>query len=352
MIALGPALIASQGPDTAAVERNYAQALQLCAQKLLELAHHLDNDGLRLQGHHSLWASAFHLGKLRVCREHIEHGLHLYAEGDYRDHAAVYGGHDARVCALGEVTQTLWLLGYPDQALAYLSEALQWAQELTLSGSTVHALNMALPLYRYRRNTEEVAARAQHMIDFAEQAGFPEQHARGEFFQGWATVMLGDIGDIGAGLDRMRAALMRQQKIGTSEDFPALSEMLAECYAECGQVDQARRWIEDGLAESEKNHSHFWTAELYRRKGEILLLDDASITANAEACYAEALAISRRQAAKSLELRAAMALAGCYVRQNRQSTARDLLQPVHDWFVEGLDRADLKDAKALLSELV
>jgi len=70
-----------------------------------------------------------------------------------------------------------------------------------------------------------------------------------------------------------------------------------------------------------------------------------------EACFHEALAVSRRQQAKSLELRAAMSLARLWQHQGKIPQARDLLAPVYTWFTEGFDTADLQDAKALLDEL-
>ena len=65
----------------------------------------------------------------------------------------------------------------------------------------------------------------------------------------------------------------------------------------------------------------------------------------------QALDIARRQQAKSWELRAATSLARLWQSQGKTQEARDLLAPVYDWFTEGFDTADLKDAKALLDQL-
>ena len=61
--------------------------------------------------------------------------------------------------------------------------------------------------------------------------------------------------------------------------------------------------------------------------------------------------IAREQQAKSWELRASTSLARLWQQQGKRSEARDLLAPVYDWFTEGFDTADLKDAKALLVAL-
>ena len=71
----------------------------------------------------------------------------------------------------------------------------------------------------------------------------------------------------------------------------------------------------------------------------------------AEACFCHALAIARRQQAKSWELRVATSLARLWQQQGKRAEARTLLAPVYDWFTEGLDTADLQEAKALLDAL-
>ena len=74
--------------------------------------------------------------------------------------------------------------------------------------------------------------------------------------------------------------------------------------------------------------------------------------AEAEACFLKALDIARKQQAKSLELRAATSLARLWQQQGKKAEARALLAPVYQWFTEGFDTADLRDAKALLEELL
>jgi predicted ATPase len=61
--------------------------------------------------------------------------------------------------------------------------------------------------------------------------------------------------------------------------------------------------------------------------------------------------IARAQSARSLELRAATSLARLWAEQDKSAQAHDLLAPVYGWFTEGLDTADLKDAKAVLEQL-
>jgi len=90
---------------------------------------------------------------------------------------------------------------------------------------------------------------------------------------------------------------------------------------------------------------------LYRLRGELLLQHAVAQPGEAEACFQQALAIARRQQAKSLELRAATSLARLWQQQGKRREAHALLAPVYHWFTEGFDTADLKEAKALLAEL-
>ncbi len=91
-------------------------------------------------------------------------------------------------------------------------------------------------------------------------------------------------------------------------------------------------------------------SEIYRLRGNLLAASGAAID-QTEAAYREALDLARKQEAKTLELRAATDLARLWRAQGRNSEAHDLLEPIYNWFTEGLDTPDLKDAKALLDDL-
>ncbi len=82
-----------------------------------------------------------------------------------------------------------------------------------------------------------------------------------------------------------------------------------------------------------------------------MLVQSAKNTSEAEGCFNQAIDVARRQSAKSPELRATTSLARLWHQQGKTGEARALLAPVYDWFTEGFDTADLKDAKALLEAL-
>ena len=129
--------------------------------------------------------------------------------------------------------------------------------------------------------------------------------------------------------------------------------LLAETSWWAGQYDEGLHTVAEALAASAHNQEPWWEAQLYALQGELLLaqLGTPSSPDEVEACFHHALASARRQQAKSLELRAAMSLARLWQQQGKRAKARELLAPIYGWFTEGLDTADLQEAKALLAQL-
>ena len=147
--------------------------------------------------------------------------------------------------------------------------------------------------------------------------------------------------------------------------------MLAEAYGNIGQIEAGLSMLTEAMVFADAHGDRFWEAELYRLRGELLLQQttgrkpadqappelstpaeaEQPVSSAAETCLQQALAIARRQQAKSLELRAAMSLARLWQQQGKRAAARELLAPIYGWFTEGFDTADLQEAKALLDAL-
>jgi predicted ATPase len=109
--------------------------------------------------------------------------------------------------------------------------------------------------------------------------------------------------------------------------------------------------LTEALAEVDQGEGRFYTAELHRLKGELLLRQSVSHAQPAEACFQQALDLARRSQAQWWELRAAMSLSRLWQRHGRRTAARQLLAEVSGWFTEGFDTPDLQEARALLHEL-
>ena len=108
--------------------------------------------------------------------------------------------------------------------------------------------------------------------------------------------------------------------------------------------------IAEALEVVQEKGERWWEAEIHRLKGELLLKQDDPNTVEAQICFERAIEIAHRQSAKSLELRATISLVRLLAEQGRRDEAHAMLAGIYDWFTEGFDTPDLKDAKALLDE--
>ena len=127
--------------------------------------------------------------------------------------------------------------------------------------------------------------------------------------------------------------------------------MLATAHANSGQFDDAWRCIGRAMTAMQATKERWCEAEAHRVAGEIALKSPQRDVAKAEACFGHSLTVARAQQAKSWELRTAMSLARLLSDQGKRQSAHDLLAPIYDWFTEGFDTSDLRNAKALLGEL-
>jgi predicted ATPase len=138
---------------------------------------------------------------------------------------------------------------------------------------------------------------------------------------------------------------------GVTLTRPSLLIWLAEAYMQEGRLDDGLSALAEALTTGEEHEDRQDEPEKHRVKGELLLRQDDSYAAEAQNCFQRAIEIARQQSAKSYELRATMSLARLLAREGRRDEARTMLAGIYNWFTEGFDTADLKDAKALLDEL-
>jgi class 3 adenylate cyclase/predicted ATPase len=386
--ALGPALVVTQGPAAPETEQAYTRAQELCGQvgetsqlfpvlwgfwrfynnrgephrartlgeQLLSLAHQTHDSALLLEAHHTLWATLVSSGELVAARAHLEQGISLYDASQHRSHAALYGGHDPGVCCFSHAAWTLWMLGYPDQALRSIHEGLTLARELAHPASLAIALRWMATLQQSRQEKQAAREGAEACAALAGEQGFAPESAQAMILRGWALVEWGrgteEIVQMHQGLAAYRAtgSVLRQSY------YLAL---LAEAYGKVGQVEEGLKVLDEALAGVHKTGEDVCKAELYRLKGELLQSRVTSREAEvstpysqeAEECFQQALAVAQRQQARSWELRAAMSLSRLW-QQGKRQKAYDLLAPIYHWFTEGFDTADLQEAKALLEALV
>jgi predicted ATPase len=155
-------------------------------------------------------------------------------------------------------------------------------------------------------------------------------------------------GDVAQGMSLLRSGSAGLRGTGAEAGSHTIALLARACEA-AGQIEEAVTRLDDALQIVERTGERWFVAELYRQKGELLLRQGHSEAA--EELYRKALSIAEEQEAKLWELRAAGSLARLRRDQGRRAEARDLLARVYNWFTEGFDTPDLKEAKALLDEL-
>jgi predicted ATPase len=377
---LGTVLRVTKGQAAPEVERLYTRARELCEQvgesqqlfrmllglwhahgtrgeyrtrralgeQLLSLAQHLHDPDLLLEAHHALWTTLLAGGELGAAQPHLEQGMQLYDPQRHHTHAALYSGHDPGVCCRMQTAHSLWLFGYPDQALVSIQAALVLAQQLAHPLSLTMALRWAAVLHHLRREVSLTQARAEASMTIATEQGFPQQVATAAPLRGWALAVSGHVGE---GIAQIQQGLAAFRATGASRARPEHLALLAEASAQVGKTAEGLEALAEALTTVATSGVPWWEAELYRLRGELLLQHAVARPEEAEACFQQALAVARRQQAKSLELRAAMSLARLWQGQGKRSEAHQLLAEVYGWFTEGFDTADLQEAKALLEAL-
>ena len=244
---------------------------------------------------------------------------------------------------------TLWSLGYPAQALRRNQEALALAQTLEHPYSLGLAQHYAAQLHHHRREASAVQTQAEALLTLATAHGFPLWAGFGTYWRGWALAMQGH----GAvGLAQMHQGMTAVLATGQELGRPFCLVRLAEAAGHVGQVAAGLRLLGEALAVmADSGRGDLWRRHIGPRENSCCG-KPSLMQPQAEACFHQALAIARRQQAKSWELRAAMSLAQLWQRQGKHAAAQALLGEIYGWFTEGFETLDLQEARRLLAELV
>jgi predicted ATPase len=250
--------------------------------------------------------------------------------------------------------------GYSDQALQKAYDTLSSAQQLSHPYSLAYARGITAAVHQFRKQAELTRDTAEASLGVATEYGFPFWSAFQTILLGWVLV---NRGRADAGIAQMSRGMEAYWATGAELLRPYFIGLLAEAFAEKGSVGRGLALLDEALGTADKTGERFYEAELYRQKGELLsrsnrersnsqdLTAPSSYLSGIEECFLKAISVARRQQARWFELRSAMSLARLWQRHGRIAEAHAILSQIYGWFTEGLDTADLKDAKALLDEL-
>jgi DNA-binding winged helix-turn-helix (wHTH) protein/predicted ATPase len=335
------------------------------AEEFLSLAERLPYHGLAMRGHWAMEITHLHMAEFPLVIEHFEKALLLYDPERHRDDAYLYAQNPG-VAMRCFAAWALWFLGYPDQAQERMQEALTLARELSEPHGLAHALFFAAILHQLRR--EDGKAR-----EYANAAIAVSGEHRLVLYQAMATITLGwtliDGGREKEAIDLIREGLAAHRATGAEVLCPHFLGLLVSALCKAHQFEEALRVLEEALAVANRNGERCYEAELYRLKGELLLLTPAqrfvsqaatvgrastgmqgSHVAEAEVCLKQSIEIAKKQKARSLELRAALSLARLYQSHQQAGEVRTILAPIYSAFTEGFDTPDLRETRELLEE--
>jgi predicted ATPase len=379
-IALGAALQVTKGYTAPEVEHDYLRARELCQQvgatsqlvpilfglwrfyllrpqlhtagefadTMLRLAQGADDPALTVLAHYALGTVRFCLGAWPAARLHLEEARARYTP-EQRATPAFRMGVDPGVACRGFAALTLWVLGFPAQALTRVQEALALAHRLSHPYSLAWARCWAAIVAQLRRDVLAAHEHAAIAVALTTEQGFPFYAALGTIVHGWALAQQGQGEE---GMAKIRQGTAAWRETGATWFVPYFCTMLAEVADHLGHSEDGLQALAEAHTLVEQHEERWWEAEVSRLRGVLLLRQPGTPQAEAEACFQQALTVARRhQEAKSLELRAATSLARLWQQQGKRQEAHDLLAPIYGWFTEGFDTADLQEAKALLEEL-
>ena len=369
--ALGRALMTTKGYAAAETGEAYARARRLCedlgdtttlvrvgygqylyhliraetsqchqvATEILSFAEKTGSDGARILGHRTLGVSLYEFGRFPAARSQLETAASLL-EHCQKQGMARRG--DAGVTIPAWLSSLLAFQGHLDHAARMRDLSVKEANASTSLHSHVFGLAHATLVSCLLREHEELLRRADTVCALATKLDFPFMLAWGLAFRGIAKLNLGSAN----GEQALRDGLTLYRRTGSKWALPFWLGNYAS-FA-CHGTDEAMAMVREGLDAVEATGERWYEAELYRLRGILAQSGPSPDDELAENDLLTAKRIAVEQEAKLLELRAAVSLAGLWGERGRRVEARDLLAPVYGWFTEGLDRADLKEAKTLL----
>lgn len=296
---------------------------------------------------HSLSGIALHLiGDLGEARAELEAAQQQEARSHQTSRTLL--GFDHHNWSNIALARTLWLQGYPDQAVDSVRQVVKDAARMDHPVTLSIVVNWAISVFFW---IGDLASAEEHMDWFMAHA---ETHSMGPYLavsRGYRGELAVRRGDAARGIEGLTSCLQELHAARYELLTTAFSLPLAQGLAATGRCSEGMALIDQAILRVEENGDASYLPEVLRVKGTLLLAMPRPDPAAAEACFQQSLALSRRQGARSWELRTAIDLAALWASQGRHEDARTLLKPAFEQITEGSDTADLQAARRLLASL-
>jgi class 3 adenylate cyclase/predicted ATPase len=376
-LALGIPLIAVQGYPAAETREAFARARTLClkldsppeyfqalfglwgnswmggkndealamADEFLSRSRERSDNILLMVAHRVMGSTLLTIGEFQTSRRHFEESIALSKSGGKQ---SVYVRYmvEPQVASLLLLSWNLWFLGYPDQSLARVSEALALAQDLAQPYSIAFAHYMTSVVHLLRGDPSRALESAERSLEMSREQRFSLYVLLSTISRGHA---LGELGRLQEALTEIQKGIAEGRRTGVGFMLPMMYSWLADAHTRSGDDEAAASIVDQTLREISDATGRSWEAELHRQRAETLLALNPSKVAEAELYFKKAIEVARRQNSKSMELRAATSLAKLWRQHERIDEARELIEPIYCWFKEGAATADLQLARDFLT---
>jgi predicted ATPase len=320
--------------------RSREQAAELMAQ-----AEAVGESAYLMSVHHVAGVTCEFLGDLVESNRLLERARELHDPARHLEYTQMFG-IDPGMIARAMSARPLWSLGYPDRALERSRETIELGRSQRQPVSLVFALLVTEGVHLFRGEAEAAISLGDEVISLCREYELPQEAEWAKGFQGGALSLLGQAAE---GVARLQEALAALESLDSGLVRTMFLSILADAAVRAAAIDVGLAAVEEGFEHAERTLEGGFVGELHRARGELLLLGGNADAA--EQSFREALAYTRKQAARSFELRAATGLARLRVQTGRAGEARAELEPVLLAFDEGHETADLAAAASLLTSL-
>ena len=378
-LALGIPLIAVRGYTSAETREAFSRALNLCkrlgnipeyyqalfgrwghswmsgkndealsmADEFLSRSQASSDPALPMVAHRVMGSTLLTIGEFQSSANNFEETIRLSTGKEERPLYNLYMV-EPQAASLLLLSWDLWFLGYPDQSLARVSEALALAQDLRHPYTIAFAHYMTSVVHLLRGDAARAFASAEKSFDISQEQRFSLYAILSRISRGRAV---GNLGQLGEARAEIALGLEEARRKGVGFMLPMMDSWLADIHAKAGENAHALAIVEQTLTNINDVTGRSWESELHRQRAQILLTLNPSRVSKAESHLKKSIEVARSQSAKSLELRAATSLAELWRTQGRFDEARTLLEPICSWFGEGAETADLRLARDVQSAL-
>jgi predicted ATPase/DNA-binding winged helix-turn-helix (wHTH) protein len=324
---------------------NFRSALHY-AQVGVATAAAVDDPAVRTLAHAFTGSALQFVGDLGAARSELETALR-HGRGSQRA-TAIYLGFDGYMLASIVLARTLWLQGYPAQALELLHRTVKDAEQADHPVTLAITLIYAISVLFLTGDLDSARKHVDWFVAHAQRHALAPYVALGLGFGGRLAILEGNAKD---GIEIVQSCLMQFHAARYQLLTTPFNMSLVQGLAQIGRCAEAMALIDEAIGLCEANGDLIHMPEALRVKGGLLLSASPAGHADAELCFGQALEWSRRQGARSWELRTAVDYAALLAAGGKPDDARALLRSAIEKIVEGSETADLRSAARLLATL-